>query len=141
MNDGGWQALLEGVIEAVWLVDPIGLRIVAANRAAAQMLGIRPGELIGKPAIELAATPEDHFFWEDVASRAGSRNFFRCPVAAQGRRHDSRRTACRAGTGAPARGIAGDWSPPPTASRPPIPVGRFVATTRASPSCGIFRSN
>jgi diguanylate cyclase (GGDEF)-like protein/PAS domain S-box-containing protein len=68
MNVERWQALLEGMIEAVWLVDPLELRIVAANQLAASMLDLEPGELIGKAVIELAATPEDQFFWEDVAA-------------------------------------------------------------------------
>ena len=38
MNVERWQSLLEGMIEAVWLVDPLTLHIVAANRAATSML-------------------------------------------------------------------------------------------------------
>jgi diguanylate cyclase (GGDEF)-like protein/PAS domain S-box-containing protein len=68
MNVERWQPLLEGMIEAVWLVDPLELRIVAVNRVAARMLQMEPGELIGKAVIDLAATPEDQFFWEDVAA-------------------------------------------------------------------------
>ncbi len=68
MNVERWQALLEGMIEAVWLVDPIELRVIAANQVAATMLDMEPGELIGKAVIELASTPEDQFFWEDVAA-------------------------------------------------------------------------
>ena len=63
-----WQPLLEGMIEAVWLVDPLEFRVVAANRNAALMLGMEAGELLGTPVVELAATPEDQFFWEDVAA-------------------------------------------------------------------------
>ncbi len=63
-----WQPLLDGMVEAVWLIDPIDLRIVAANQAAAAMLKMDHGELIGKNVIDLAATPEDLFFWEEVAA-------------------------------------------------------------------------
>ncbi len=63
-----WQPLLDGMIEAVWLIDPIEFRIVAANQAATAMLKMDHGELIGKNVIDLAATPEDQFFWEDVAA-------------------------------------------------------------------------
>jgi diguanylate cyclase (GGDEF)-like protein/PAS domain S-box-containing protein len=56
------------MLEAVWIVDPIELRILGANRAAETLLGVPPGGLAGRPAIELAATPEDLFFWEDVAA-------------------------------------------------------------------------
>lgn len=68
MNVERWQSLLDGMIEAVWLVDPLTLRIVAANRVATSMLNMESGELVGRPVIELAATPEDQFFWEDVAA-------------------------------------------------------------------------
>ena len=68
MSFARWQPLLDGMIDAVWLVDPLELRIVAANQVAASMLGITSEELVGHPVIELAATPEDQFFWEDVAA-------------------------------------------------------------------------
>jgi len=59
---------IEALLEAVWLVDPIDLKIIAANSAAERLLGVAPGALTGRPVIELAATPEDLFFWEDVAA-------------------------------------------------------------------------
>jgi diguanylate cyclase (GGDEF)-like protein/PAS domain S-box-containing protein len=62
------QPLLDGMLEAVWLVDPIELRIQAVNRAAETLLGAEPGAFIGRPVIDLSATPEDMFFWEDVAA-------------------------------------------------------------------------
>ena len=68
MTNYNWQPLIEGMIEAVWLVDTIELRIVAANRAAEAMLGAKRGGFIGHPVINLSATPEDIFFWEDVAA-------------------------------------------------------------------------
>jgi diguanylate cyclase (GGDEF)-like protein/PAS domain S-box-containing protein len=60
--------LVEALIEAVWLVDPVSLRIVEVNQAAADLAGLRREEIIGRVAIEFTATPEDHFFWEDVAA-------------------------------------------------------------------------
>jgi diguanylate cyclase (GGDEF)-like protein/PAS domain S-box-containing protein len=63
-----WQPLIEGMLEAVWLVDPIELRILAVNRAAEILLGAEPGTFIGKPVIDLSASPQDMFFWEDVAA-------------------------------------------------------------------------
>ncbi|MBC3920904.1 EAL domain-containing protein [Undibacterium sp. CY18W] len=63
-----WQALIEGMLEAILLVDPIQLRIVAANRAVHQLLKMVPDTLIGRGIIDLAAAPEDVFFWEDVAA-------------------------------------------------------------------------
>lgn len=68
MTSPGWGLLIDGLIEAVWLVDPVSLRILVVNRAAADLLGLPADELVGKPAIELTATPEDQFFWEDVAA-------------------------------------------------------------------------
>jgi diguanylate cyclase (GGDEF)-like protein/PAS domain S-box-containing protein len=67
-----WQVLMAAMLEAIWLVDPLTLRIVAANPAACTLLDLSVEELIGKPVIELTATPEDQFFWEDVAAGLSS---------------------------------------------------------------------
>ena len=63
-----WQPLIEGMIEAVWIVDALELRILAANTAAARLLGVDRESLVGKPVIDLATTPQDLYFWEDVAA-------------------------------------------------------------------------
>ena len=63
-----WGALVEALIEAVWVVDAVGLRIIAVNQAAADLVGLPRQDLLGRPALELAAAPEDMFFWEDVAA-------------------------------------------------------------------------
>jgi len=63
-----WGPLIDGLLESVWLVDPVDLRILAVNQAACDLIGLGRDELVGKPVIELAATPEDQFFWEDVAA-------------------------------------------------------------------------
>ena len=63
-----WRPLIEGMLEAVWLVDSVQLRVIAANSAAERLLDVPAGSLVGKPAVELAYTPEDNFFWEDVAA-------------------------------------------------------------------------
>ncbi|MEO8859000.1 MAG: EAL domain-containing protein [Burkholderiaceae bacterium] len=68
MTPAPWNALIEALIEGVWLVDAVQLRIVAVNQAAVDLLGVPRAELIGTPAIEWTATPEDLFFWEDVAA-------------------------------------------------------------------------
>lgn len=60
--------LLDAMIEAVCLVDPKTLRIVAANQVLAQLVGQGHSAFVGKPVIELTNTPEDLFFWEDVAA-------------------------------------------------------------------------
>jgi diguanylate cyclase (GGDEF)-like protein/PAS domain S-box-containing protein len=63
-----WLPLIEGMLESVLLVDPIQLRIMAANRAAHALLKLPAGALVGKGVVDLAAAPEDLFFWEDVAA-------------------------------------------------------------------------
>ncbi len=68
MSVRDWQPLIEGLLEAVILVDALELRILAANRGAEQLLGAGPGSLAGKPVVDVTTSPEDVFFWEDVAS-------------------------------------------------------------------------
>ncbi|NWG31286.1 MAG: EAL domain-containing protein [Rhodocyclaceae bacterium] len=68
MKDRTWQPLIEGMLEAVWIVDALDLRILAVNRAASELLGKPAADLVGLPVVELAATPEDVYFWEDVAA-------------------------------------------------------------------------
>jgi len=63
----GWVGLIEAMLDAVWLVDAASLRIVAANRAAGALLATTPSALVGTPVLELAATPEDLCFWNEVA--------------------------------------------------------------------------
>lgn len=63
-----WEALIEGMLEAVLLVEPVQLSVVAANRAAHKLLGVPSHSLPGRSVIDLAAAPEDMFFWEDVAA-------------------------------------------------------------------------
>lgn len=63
-----WEGLIEGMLEAVLLVEPVQLTVVAANRAAHKILGVPSHSLAGRSVIDLAAAPEDMFFWEDVAA-------------------------------------------------------------------------
>ena len=63
----GWQALIEAMLDAVWLVEPATLRIVAANQAAGRLVGVAPGALIGQSVLDFAPTPEDLYFWDEVA--------------------------------------------------------------------------
>jgi diguanylate cyclase (GGDEF)-like protein/PAS domain S-box-containing protein len=64
----GWAGLLDALLEPVWLVEPRTLRLLAINRSASDLIGLPAEALNGLPAIELAASPEDQFFWEDVAA-------------------------------------------------------------------------
>ena len=68
MKSAQWQAMIEGMLEAVLLVDPIHLTIMAANRAAHDLFMLPALALTGKPVVDLAAAPEDVYFWEDVAA-------------------------------------------------------------------------
>ena len=51
-----WPALIESLLEAVCLVEPEGLRIVAANGAAGRLFGVAPSELVGRDIRETAST-------------------------------------------------------------------------------------
>ncbi len=64
-----WPALIEALLEAVCLVEPAGLRIVAANGAAGRLLGMEPAELVGRDMLATAPTPEDEAFWQQVAGK------------------------------------------------------------------------
>ena len=75
MKQALWQSIIESTLDAIWLVDAIDLRIRLANRAAEILLGVQPGEFVGKPVTDLAATPEDVFFWEDVAAGSADHIF------------------------------------------------------------------
>ncbi|HZV91671.1 MAG TPA: PAS domain-containing protein [Caldimonas sp.] len=67
-----WPQLLESLLDAVCLVEPEGLRIVAANAAAGELFGVEPCELIGRDMHAVASTPEDEVFWRDVAAGAAA---------------------------------------------------------------------
>ena len=64
---GPWQAVIDAMLHAVWLVDATSLRLIAANPAAGALMGVRVAELVGKEVLDLAATPEDLCFWGEVA--------------------------------------------------------------------------
>jgi len=66
-----WPALIEAMLEAVCLVEPEGLRIVAANGAAGRLLGLPPAELVGRDMLATAPTPEDESFWQRVGEKGG----------------------------------------------------------------------
>ncbi len=68
MNLQTWAAVIEGSLEAIWIVDGIPLRILLANSAAESLLGVARKGFEGQPIVDLAVTPEDIFFWEDVAA-------------------------------------------------------------------------
>lgn len=61
------SSLIEGLLDAVWLVNAQNLRVVAANAAAGALFQVDPLELTGRHAQELCASPEDMAFWQEVA--------------------------------------------------------------------------
>ncbi|HJV63244.1 MAG TPA: EAL domain-containing protein, partial [Albitalea sp.] len=60
--------LIEGMSDAVWLVDAGSLRLVAANRAAGELIGVDASDLVGREVLALCDTPEDRAFWAEAAS-------------------------------------------------------------------------
>jgi len=67
-DDADCRALIDALPDAAWLIDAGSLRVVAANHAAARLLGCERDALIGNAALTLASTPEDLCFWEDAAA-------------------------------------------------------------------------
>ena len=64
-----WGAFAGAMLHAAWLVRGGEVpRIVAANDAAAALARLEPADLIGRPALELLASPEDQAFWSDVST-------------------------------------------------------------------------
>ena len=68
MTPPRYAALLDAMIEAVCLVDATTLRIIEINQGLAVLVGMERSDFIGKPVVELMASPEDLYFWEDVAA-------------------------------------------------------------------------
>ncbi|MGE5490653.1 MAG: EAL domain-containing protein [Actinomycetota bacterium] len=62
------QMLIEGLLEAVLLVDCGDLRIIAVNRNACKLLGADEEDLVGHSITQFVGTPEDLFFWEESAA-------------------------------------------------------------------------
>jgi diguanylate cyclase (GGDEF)-like protein len=65
-----WPAVLAGLPDAAWLVEGLAFTVLAANEAAAALLGRPVSALIGGEAIGLLPGPEDAVFWQQArASR------------------------------------------------------------------------
>jgi diguanylate cyclase (GGDEF)-like protein len=60
------EALLDAMLDAVWLVDGDSLRVVAANRAAGALMAVPAAALVGASVLALTCTPEDQCFWGEV---------------------------------------------------------------------------
>lgn len=59
------HAWLDGLLEAVWLVEEKSLCILHANKAAEQLAGMPGSDMAGKPVTSLATTPQDQAFWAE----------------------------------------------------------------------------
>ena len=59
------QPWLDAMLEAVCLVDEKSLAVLAANGAAAKLLGRTVQELVGQSVLGFVATPQDHVFWAE----------------------------------------------------------------------------
>lgn len=68
MTPASFGPLLDAMVEAVCLVDPKTLRIRLVNQVMAKLVGLPCADFEGKPMVELTSSPEDLFFWEDVAA-------------------------------------------------------------------------
>ncbi len=62
------RPLVEGLLDAAWLVEPGSLRLLAANAAAEMLFGMSAEALCQTDALALAATADDVAFWEQAAT-------------------------------------------------------------------------
>ncbi|OHC67156.1 MAG: histidine kinase [Rhodocyclales bacterium RIFCSPLOWO2_02_FULL_63_24] len=60
------RLLLDHAEQMMLLVEPTGLRIVAANRVAAQTLGYAGDDLLAKTITDVECALQDIFYWEEV---------------------------------------------------------------------------
>ena len=65
---GEYRALLDAIQEAACLVDGQTFRLIAVNTAAVALVGEERQALIGRPVTDLAVTPEDLVFWDEVSA-------------------------------------------------------------------------
>ncbi len=60
--------MIEGLQEAVWLVDARSRQVLAINEASEQLLGFTPDDLVGCAVESLVTSPEDALFWAEAAT-------------------------------------------------------------------------
>jgi diguanylate cyclase (GGDEF)-like protein len=66
----GWALLVDSLPQAAWLAELPAARVVAANPAAASLLGLSRDQLLASRADELLATPEDLAWWMEAGHGA-----------------------------------------------------------------------
>ena len=67
MTDTQPYPWMDGLQEAVWLVDERSLRILHANVAAQRLAGLPLATMVGASVLDLAATPQDQAYWSEPA--------------------------------------------------------------------------
>ena len=66
-----WTALIDSLLEAVWLVDARTRRIVYANRAAAALQHAPLQDICGTLVTDWTTGPEDALYWDALAHDEG----------------------------------------------------------------------
>lgn len=61
-----WKAVVDGLQQAVWVIDARRLLILHANPAAAQLSGRSVEAMTGSAVQELASAPQDRIFWQQT---------------------------------------------------------------------------
>ena len=59
---------LNGLPDAVWLVDPNSLQVTWANTAAGVLMDADPSKLVGMEVLTALVCPEDMVFWAEVSA-------------------------------------------------------------------------
>ncbi|WPB58551.1 EAL domain-containing protein [Xylophilus sp. GOD-11R] len=59
-------AWIDGLLEAVWIVEGPEFHVLATNAAAAQLTERSTAAMVGQPVTHLFTDPEDVFFWENA---------------------------------------------------------------------------
>lgn len=76
------EALLESLLDAIWIVDAKDLRVLQVNEAAVRLSRLPRAALLGRGVTSLVATPEDLAFWADAHAgrddRLWSESLVRC---------------------------------------------------------------
>jgi diguanylate cyclase (GGDEF)-like protein len=62
------EALLQALPQPAWVMCPAERRVLAANAAAATLLGLPLAQLLQTPADELLQSPEDQAWWAEASA-------------------------------------------------------------------------
>ena len=62
-----WPPLIEGLLEAVWLVDAQTRRILCANQAASALQRLPAPAICGSLVTDWTVSPEDALYWDTLA--------------------------------------------------------------------------